>query len=140
MNFITALLNAFLISHALELGMIPNSDVSLYAIPYHQEYLHTEESMYAEYSTKMTIAKIGFVTGGVTTYWWNYYSDQQKCGYPFRMDYKIGGGVKYKWITLGVDYGCYHPIAPREENVPLPRLDANFTRIFLRFETKNFSE
>ena len=129
MNFL-ALCKLFLLSSTVELGVIPGHDLSLFQVPDYQVNLNVAQTYYSDLQATLDIAKYGFVTSGVTAYSLLRRTDANF--YPFRVDFQLGAGLRYKAFEAGWIHGCYHPIAPDEYAVPLPKIDAAQDRFYVK--------
>ena len=116
------LLASITVSGVLQLGYMPGHTMSLYEIPTDHQYIDVSHTWVFDYQATARLFKIGFITGGMTSYSLSTSSIVEY--YPIRMDFDIGAGLRYGPLEIGWFHGCYHPIAPNTEIIPLPRIDS----------------
>lgn len=126
------LFNTLFFWSSLYLGIIPGHQLSMYKIPEHQEWLVINQTYLADFKFNVTIKKYIEIYGGVTTF--TFKTGNGLDFYPFRSDYQSGISLKYSFIKLSYDYGCYHPLTPLCDKSPLPKLDASQQRIGIEFQ------
>jgi hypothetical protein len=111
------------VSGVLRLGVIPGNKLTLYEAHDVMQTINTALTYVADYQATADIYKIGFITGGMTAF--SFISKNSSGFWPFRMDYKLGVGARWKNWAAGWEHGCYHPIAPTWDRNPLPKLDVS---------------
>jgi len=126
-------LKILLLTCSIELGYIPGHDLGLYEIhETSQHIINIDHTLYFDYKVNLEIAKYGFITGGITSYSMPFSSNDGF--YPFRSDFMLGAGFKYKYIQIGWEHGCYHPLSPNASTFPLPMVNAAQDRFYLKAE------
>ena len=127
------LLAAITVSGVLQLGYMPGHTMSLYTIPTEHQYIDVSHTWVADYQATARLFKIGFITGGMTAY--SLSTSNIVDYYPLRMDFDIGAGLRRGPWEIGWHHGCFHPIAPNCETMPLPRIDAGqdlfYVKVFM---------
>jgi hypothetical protein len=118
------------VSSVLLLGYMPGTQLSLYEIPTDHQVIDVSHTWTADYQATARLLKIGFVTGGMTCY--SLSTGSIVDYYPIRMDFDFGAGLRHGPWEIGWYHGCYHPIAPNCEFMPLPRLDASQNLFYIK--------
>ena len=126
------LLANIIVSGVLQLGYMPGHTMSLYQIPDTHQFVDVSHTWVADYQATARIFKIGFITGGMTSYSLSTVSAADY--YPLRMDYDFSAGLRHGPWEIGRYHGCYHPIAPNCENMPLPKLDASQNLFYVKIK------
>ena len=125
-GLISKLLN---INATVELGVIPGHDVSLYDMSSYNPSpnkicnVYTNQVFYTGFRSELDITKYIFINGELISY--ELGTKTAFNFYPIRIDFKIGGGLRYKWFEIGVNHSCYHPLAPNVLEIPRPKIDVN---------------
>lgn len=127
-------LKTLFLTFSLEGGMIPGYDVTMFVVPEKQTTLDIRRSWYSDMQCRLDIYKYFYIGGGITSYQWNIRSEANF--YPFRLDYQLCAGVKYKNFELGYYNGCFHPIAPNTAIIPYGKIDTGHHRIFAKVKIK----
>jgi hypothetical protein len=126
------LLAAITVSGVLQLGYMPGHTMSLYTIPTEHQYIDVSHTWVADYQATARLFKIGFITGGMTAY--SLSTSNIVDYYPLRMDFDIGAGLRRGPWEIGWHHGCFHPIAPNCETMPLPRIDAGQDLFYVKIK------
>ena len=124
------ILGAIIVSGVLQLGYMPGHTMSLYMIPTDHQYIDVSHTWVADYQATARLFKIGFITGGMTAY--SLSTSNIIDYYPLRMDFDIGAGLRKGFWEIGWQHGCYHPIAPNVEIMPMPRIDSGSNFFYIK--------
>jgi hypothetical protein len=116
--------------------MIPGWSLSLFDIYANQHTLNTHISYYADMKFELKTLDVFYVSGGMTAYEWEI--KDKAAFYPFRMDYELGMGIKYKKFEMGIAHGCFHPIAPNVAIFELGKIDAAVNRVFFKIGVSEY--
>jgi hypothetical protein len=126
------LLNAILVSGVLQFGLVPGHNLCLFKIPDYTDNIYIGQTYIVDYQATANILKVGFLTGGFTSYQW---ATPAKINfYPYRIDYAFGAGLKYKTWEAGWKHGCFHAIACNVSELPLPKLDLSQDYFYMKVE------
>lgn len=136
MTFITPFLKSLILSFALEGGMIPGHEIALvnnFSL-IEKSTLNIKRSFYSDMKFAIDFGKYFYADGGITSYQWVHKGGTDF--FPFRMDYQVGAGVKYKSLQIGYAHDCFHPVMPYMVIPAYEKLDVSYHRIFARIEIR----
>lgn len=120
------LLSAILFTMSLETGYLFEYHVATPREFYPQNL--TGPVLYTEYAGEMSAGPV-FVNWGLTAKVTAYRFDNYA---PMTQGYDIGGGLRFDWLTLGVNYFCEHSVEPyQQRRMPIDRVER---KVYLRVE------
>ena len=134
-------LKTLILSFSLEGGLIPGGPtLTLYTIYNGKTSINTNINTYSDMRFTLDFGKYFYVFGGMISYQWPKRGEVNF--YPFRLDYQIGAGAKYKSIEIGIGRYCDHGLMPNADLTALvhgeefSKLDIGYFKIFAKVEIK----